>query len=78
MVKFVVVALILVTFALPAFSKSHKDTYPASCSELWAAVKDTLGNKENYEIKLTDEAGMKASYNVKHAAHVTITGALRQ
>jgi hypothetical protein len=76
--RFVVVAFILSVFALPAFSRSHKETLPATCSEVWAAVKDTLGNPENYTIKISDEAKMTASYQVKHSAHVTITGALRQ
>ena len=78
MLRFVVAAFILSTFALPAFSGTHKDTYPNACSEVWAAVKDTLGNAKNYTVKLTDEARMTSSYSVKHTAHVTITGALRQ
>ena len=78
MLRFAVAAFVLSAFALPAFSGTHKDTYPNACSEVWAAVKDTLGNSENYTVKITDEARMTASYSVKHAAHVTITGALRQ
>lgn len=78
MLRLVVAAFILSTFALPAFSGTHKDTYPNACSEVWAAVRDTLGNAENYTVKLTDEARMTSSYSVKHTAHVTITGALRQ
>lgn len=68
----------LSALALPAFGKTHKETYPNACSEVWAAVKETLANPENYSLKLTDEARMTASYSVKHSAHVTITGALRQ
>jgi hypothetical protein len=68
----------LSAFALPVFSKTHKDTYPNACSEVWTAVKDTLGNAENYSVKMTDEARMTTTYSVKHSAHVTITGALRQ
>ena len=78
MAKFPVIVLIWSALALPAFSKSHKDTYPNACSEVWAAVKDTLGNAENYTVKIKDESRMTASYTVKHSAHVTITGALRQ
>jgi hypothetical protein len=77
MVRFVI-ALISLTLASPAFSGTHKNSYPNACSEVWAAVKDTLGNSENYTIKLTDEAKMTASYTVKHSVHVSITGALRQ
>jgi hypothetical protein len=76
--KFAVTAFVLSSFALPAFSKTHKETFPNACSEVWAAVKETLGNPENYTVKLTDEARMTSSYAVKHSAHVTITGALRQ
>jgi hypothetical protein len=45
---------------------------------VWAAVKDTLGNAENYTIKITDESKMTVSYSVKHSVHVSVTGALRQ
>jgi hypothetical protein len=78
MLRFAVVAFILSAFALPAFSGTHKQTYPNTCSDVWTAVKNTLGDSENYTVKITDEAHMAATYNVKHAAHVTITGALRQ
>ncbi len=78
MVKVAAVVVLLSTLALPVFGKTHKVTYPNACGEVWAAVKDTLGNAENYTVKLTDEARMTVSYSVKHAAHVTITGALRQ
>jgi hypothetical protein len=76
--RIAVAGFLLFTFALPAISKTHKDTYPNACSEVWAAVKDTLGNAENYAIKIADEARMTASYSVKHSAHVTLAGALRQ
>ena len=78
MLRLAVAALLLSTFALPVLSKTHKVTYPNACSEVWAAVKDTLGNAENYTIKITDESRMTVSYAVKHSAHVTVTGALRQ
>jgi hypothetical protein len=78
MLRFAVVVFIISAFALPAFSGTHKQTYPNACSEVWTAVKDTLGDSENYAVKITDEARMAATYNVKHAAHVTITGTLRQ
>jgi hypothetical protein len=55
-----------------------KEAHPNACSEVWAAAKDTLGNPENYTVKITDESRMTASYTVKHSAHVTVTGALRQ
>ena len=40
----VLVALLALALALPAFGKTSKNTYPAPCSELWGAVKDVLGN----------------------------------
>jgi hypothetical protein len=76
--RFAIAAFVLFAFALPAFCKKHKDAYPNACSEVWAAVKDTLGNAENYTVKMTDETRMTTSYSVKHSAHVSITGALRQ
>jgi hypothetical protein len=78
MVRPAIVAFILSAFTLSAFSGTHKQTYPNACSEVWTAVKNTLGDSENYTAIVTDEARMAATYNVKHAAHVTITGALRQ
>jgi hypothetical protein len=78
MVRFAFVAFVISAFALPTFSGTHKESYPNACSEIWAAVKDTLGNPENYTIKIADESRMTASYSVKHSAHVTLTGALRQ
>jgi hypothetical protein len=42
------------------------------------AVKDTLSNLENYDVTENDDAQMKASYDVKHAAHVNISGTLLQ
>jgi len=74
----VFVALILFALALPAFGKTSKNTYPAPCSELWGAVKDTLSNAENYNVEDSNDTLMTATYKVKHAAHVTITGALTQ
>jgi hypothetical protein len=76
--RFAVAALVFSLLALPAFSKTHKNTYPNACGEVWAAVKDTLGHPENYTVKIADEARMTASYAVKHSTHVSITGALRQ
>jgi hypothetical protein len=76
--KFAVVALMSLAVAMPAFGKTYKSTYPLACSEVWGAVKDTLSNPENYTVGESDDTQMTASYNVKHAAHVTITGAALQ
>ena len=76
--RLVVVALMSLVLALPAFGKTYKSTYPVPCSDVWSAVKDTLSNPENYSVDESDDAQMTAAYKVKHAAHVTITGAALQ
>ena len=77
--RFVLAALLCIALVLPAFGKTYKNTYPVACSEVWSAVKDTLSNPDNnYEVVENDDAKMTASYNVKHAAHVTIAGAILQ
>jgi hypothetical protein len=78
MTKYGVVALLVLIFAVPSFGKTSKNTYPASCSDLWPAVKDVLGNAENYEVQESDDTLMVAAYKVKHNVHVTVTGALTQ
>jgi hypothetical protein len=78
MMKFVVVALISLALALPAFGKTYKSTYPVACGEVWSAVKDTLSVPENYSVVESDDAQMKATYDVKHSAHVNISGAALQ
>ena len=70
--------LMSLAFALPAFGKHYKSTYPLSCSQVWTAVKDVLSNPENYDVTGTDDAQMKADYDVKHSAHVNISGAMLQ
>jgi len=76
--RLVVVALLSLAVALPAFGKTYKSTYPVACSELWSAVQETLSNPDNYNVVEKDDAKMTAAYDVKHAAHVTITGAALQ
>jgi len=73
-----VVSLISLALALPAFGKTSKNTYAAPCSELWGAVKDVLSNPENYNVEESNDTLMTATYKVKHAAHVTVTGAVLQ
>ena len=74
----VFVALILLALALPVFGKTYKSTYPVACSELWGAVKDVLSNAENYNVEESNDTLMAATYKVKHAAHVTVSGAVLQ
>lgn len=76
--KSALVALFSLFFALSLFAKTYKNTYPLPCSEVWPAVKDTLSNPDNYTVKESDDAQMKASYDVKHAVHVTVTGIFLQ
>ena len=76
--RLIIVAFMSLTLALPAFGKTYKTTYPDSCAQVWSAVKDTLGNADNYAVEKTDDALMTASYQVKHSAHVNISGALLQ
>ena len=78
MMKFAVVVLMSLTLAVPVFGKTSKTTYPAPCSELWGAVKDVLGNAENYDVVESNDTLMAATYKVKHAAHVTVSGAILQ
>ena len=62
--RFVVVVLMLLTVAGPAFAKTHKENYSVSCTVLWAAVKDTLRNSGKYGIIGIDSTEMTASFNI--------------
>src|ERR1019366_959481 len=77
-IRLVVMTLLSLALALPAFGKTSKNTYPAACSELWGAVKDVLGNAENYNVEESNDTLMTAAYKVKHNVHVTVTGAVLQ
>jgi hypothetical protein len=77
-IRLVFVALISLALVLPAFGKTSKNTYPASCSELWGAVKDVLSNADNYNVEESNDTLMTAAYKVKHNVHVTVTGAALQ
>ena len=42
-------------------------------------MKDTISNPDNYTVQGTpDDVKMTASYNVKHAVHLSISGAVAQ
>lgn len=72
-------AFMFLILTVSTFGKTYKTTYPVACGELWPAVKDTLGNPDNnYDVKVNDDAQMHAEYDVKHAAHVTVTGVFTQ
>jgi len=76
--RLVFVGLMSLALALPGFGRTYKSTYPAPCSEVWSAVKDTLSNPENYDVEGSDDAQMTASYKVRHSAHVNVSGAILQ
>ena len=78
MKRFLLAILISLIVAVPAFGKTYKNTYSESCSDLWPAVKDTLSHPDNYDVTGTDDAKMHADYDVKHSAHVNVSGALLQ
>jgi len=78
MMKSAVIVLTSLVVAVPSFGKTYKSTYAQPCREVWVAVKDTLSNPDNYSVEKSDDAQMTASYNVKHAAHVNVSGALLQ
>ncbi len=71
-------AFLSLILAAPMFAETYKTTYPMPCTDLWGAVKDTLSYPDNYTVVSSDDAKMTAKYKVKHAVHVTITGALLQ
>lgn len=66
MARCIVFLLLLLGFSLPAFGKGHNDIYPVPCSDLWNAVKDTLGNTSNYNLVTSDDSEMTASYMVQN------------
>ena len=76
--RIVVLSLLLLALAVPVVGKTYKSTYAVACSEVWPAVQATLGDAEHYTVVQKDDARMHAEYNVKHAAHVTISGAILQ
>ena len=76
--RLVVMGFVALSLAMPVIGKTYKSTYPIACSEVWPAVKETLGNAENYAVVENDDAKMTASYNVKHSVHTNVSGALLQ
>jgi len=76
--RLMILALMSLALALPAFGKTYKTSYPVPCSQVWGAVKDTLSNPENYAVVESDDTKMTASYNVKHSVHANVSGAVLQ
>lgn len=72
------IVLMSLCLALPVFGKTYKNTYPVACTEVWPAVQTTLNNPDHYSVTANDDAKMTADYDVKHTAHVNVSGALLQ
>ena len=71
MIRTFVVAFFLLLFSVPASAKPN-DVYPVSCNDLWAAVKDKLGNPLNYGILTMDVATQTAMFTITGATRVRI------
>ena len=76
--RIAVFAAMSIFLARPMFGETYKSAYPIPCSSLWSAVKDTLSNPKDYQVKKTDDTKMTASYKVNHSIHITITETILQ
>jgi hypothetical protein len=63
-VKRLVIVVLLLALAVPAFAGTHQDVFNVPCRALWPAVSDTLKNSGKYWVQNIDNAAMSASYNV--------------
>ncbi len=75
MARFMVVALFFVLISVPAFGKPNS-VYPVSCSDLWDAVRDTLGVARDYAVVAADDSGRTASYTIVGAQHLRVNSVL--
>ena len=69
MMRPMLLALISLMVAVPAFGKLHKDSFPVPCNQLWDAVQDTIKNSGNYTPVLADNTQMTASFHIGGAIH---------
>ena len=77
MCKFLITLFLALASAAPALAKPV-DIYPVTRNDLWAALKDTLGDERNYGVISEDDAGQRASFVVVGArGHYTQNVALR-
>jgi len=67
--KAIILALMSLVVAVPAFAKVHKDAYSMPCSQLWDAVQDTLKNSGFYTVVLADNSQLSAAFNISGAIH---------
>ncbi len=63
MKRFLTIAMLL-ALVLPASAKTHHETYNLPCSQLWAAIKDTIRNSGKYGIISINDSELTASYNI--------------
>ena len=63
MLKFLITSIFMLVVAAPALAKP-RDIYPVPCIDLWAAVKDSLGNPHDYGILSINDIEHKASFTV--------------
>lgn len=59
----IIVSFLLVS-SLPVFAKNNHDVYPVGCDVLWTAVKDALGNPNDYGVSSMDDVNERASFVV--------------
>lgn len=63
MLKFLITSFFMLVVAAPALAKP-RDIYPVPCIDLWAAVKDSLGNPRDYGILSMNDVEQKVSFIV--------------
>ena len=73
-----IVACLAFILTMPTFAKTYKGSFPATCNEVWAAVNDVLSHPDMYDVQATDDSKMHADYDVRHQAHVNVSGAILQ
>jgi hypothetical protein len=76
--KLGLLVLLLVAVAVPSLGKTYKYAYSVACGDIWPAVHQVLSVPEDYTVIENDDAKMSATYDVKHSAHVNVSGALLQ
>ena len=63
---------LLFLLAVPAFAKPHNEKQPVGCSDLWAAVTESLGDSQNYKVVALDNDEMKANFIVVGGLYSTV------
>jgi hypothetical protein len=73
-----VLVLLALGLASRAMGKTYKYSYPNACSEMWLAVKATLGDDKSYAQVKVDDTKMTADYQPKHEVHFDVSGVVLQ